>query len=405
MSDSTQHTDALSEIENSLMPLVLMLARRIRFLILVPACCAALTAAYTKMQDPIYTATTRILPPQYNENTVSAITNQFGGQSQLGNSALTLKNPTDLFVGVLHSRTIRDAVIRRFNLAKHYGQDNAYDVVQTLKKKTTIQAGKDGIVSISVEDTDPQLAADLANAYVDEFYTLSSNLAHQEADRRAAFFKLAMDRAQHSLLDADQGLATFEAESGFTSLHGQDTAIVQAAAELRAEISAREVQLRTMGSYATDSNPDVLLIKAELKNLRDELARLRAVSTPDEEEPFVELGRVPEVFMGHVRSKREVAYWEDIVSLLGRFTELGKIDVRRDMSLFQVLDVAVPPRYKSGPKTTLNTLLTAIGVGLLCVFWILLTSYIGQRKEANPKFAAQWSELTRTLRKLGANAP
>ncbi len=403
MNHENQTTDALSEIENSLMPLVLMLARRIRFLVLVPTCCALLAVVYSKLQDPIFTATTRILPPQYNENTVSAINNQFGGQSQLGNSALTLKNPTDLFVGVLHSRTIRDAVIKQFELSEHYGIDNAYDVAQKLAGRTTIQAGKDGIVSISVDDSDPQLAADLANAYVQEFYTLSSNLARQEAGRRADFFTQAMDRAQRALLNADKSLASFETDSGFTRLDGQDAAIVQAAAELRAEISAREVQLQTMSSYATAQNPDLVLIQTELQNLRKELDRLNLANAASSEEPFVEIGRVPEVFMGHARSKRDVEYWEDIVSLLGRFTELGKIDVRRDMSLFQVLDVAIPPRYKSGPRTTINALLAGIGAGLVCVFWVLVSGYVRQRKVANSEFARQWQELVNILARLGAN--
>ena len=78
---------------HSVLPLLLVIARRLRLLVGIPFLCAVLAVAYSLLVAPVYTATARILPPQYNENTVMAMQNQLGGESQLGNSALTLKNP------------------------------------------------------------------------------------------------------------------------------------------------------------------------------------------------------------------------------------------------------------------------------------------------------------------------
>jgi len=93
-----------TESENSLIPILVVLAKRKLFLIGIPILCALIALVYCLLTDPIYTAETRLLPPQYNENTFISLQNKLGGESQIGNSSLTLKNPTDLFVGISSRR-------------------------------------------------------------------------------------------------------------------------------------------------------------------------------------------------------------------------------------------------------------------------------------------------------------
>lgn len=392
---------------DSILPLLLTLARRRRFLMGVPFACAVLAVAYSLMAPPIYTATARILPPQYNENTVVAMQNQLGGESQLGNSALTLKNPTDLFVGILTSRTIVDAVIEANALRRYYAEPELGEARKLLHSATEIRAAKDGIVSISVDDTDREMAATLANAYVDQFYAFSQSLARQHAAHRAEFYEAALEAARQQLAAADVELARTEKLTGFTRLSGQDEAIVQAAVELQAQIAARDVQLKTMASYATETNPDVRLIRRELANLRAELAALQTPAASSEasngspDRPFVGLGDAPDALLAHARSKRDVQYWENIVMLLGRFSELGKIDESRDLSLFQVLDWAIPPHDKSKPRARVNAILAALGSGFVCLIWVLASACVTQRRAESPEYERQWRELMSTLKPLG----
>ena len=382
------------EQRHSVLPLLLVLARRLRFLIGVPVTCAVISVAYCLVSDPVYTATARILPPQYNENTVMAMQNQLGGESQLGNSALTLKNPTDLFVGILTSRTIVDSVIESFELQTYYEEPEIGEVRKKLYSVTDIRAAKDGIVSVSVEDTDREMAAKLANAYVDKFYAFSQSLARQQATRRAEFYSTALESAKRELAAADVELMQTEKTTGFTRLNGQDQAIVQSAAELQANIAAREIQLKTMSSYATETNPDVRIIRRELENLQTELAELfEPGDIEGASSAFVGIGGAPDALLLHARGKRDVEYWENIVLLLGRFSELGKIDERRDMSLFQVLDRAIPPHDKSKPRTRVAAILTGLATGFACLLWVLAVAYVEQRRGESANFDRQWREL------------
>jgi len=402
MSTQERSDTMRNEAMHSMLPLLIVLARRARLLVALPMTAAILAVAYSLLSAPIYTATARILPPQYNENTVMAMQNELGGDSQLGNAALTLSNPTDLFVGILSSRTIMDGVISALDLAEYYEAADGAEARRLLRSATSIRAGKDGIVSISVEDTDRLLSAELANTYVREFYAFSASLARDQSDRRSQFYRVALEAAQEELFGADQNLMETEKETGFTRLAGQDQAIVLAAAELQAQISAREIQLQTMTGYASDSNPHYQLLRTELSNLRRELNRVRGTDDGEaadvvESSPFVSLGRAPEALLTHTQRKRSVEYWENIVMLIGRFSELGKIDERRDMSLFQVLDWAIPPDDKSKPRTRVNAILALIGSGFLCLFWILLSAYVEQRRTQSRRFDQQWDELVQTL--------
>lgn len=401
--DPMPDTPADAEDPHSLMPVFLALVRRRRLLLGVPALASALVLALNVTATPIYSATARILPPQYNTATVNAMQNQPGGESQIGNSALTLKNPTDLFVGILTSRTILDAIIEKEKLEENYHSRVPDDLRRLLLAATDIRAGKDGIVSVSVEDRDPARAAELANAYVDEFYAFASSLAKQQARLRSTFYDSALHAAQARLAGADEALRASEAETGFTRLHGQDEAIVQSAAELQAQIAARETQLRTMLSYATESNPDVRLLRRELANLRIELGGLNAASgaasKPDAagHPPFVGIGRVPDELMRAGALKRDVQYWESIVMLLGKYAELGKIDETRDLSLFQVLDRAVPAQRKSRPRTTINVILTAVGSATLSLVLALALEYVARRRRRSAQFEAHWQLLVSAL--------
>ncbi|MBT8147152.1 MAG: hypothetical protein KJN90_09880 [Gammaproteobacteria bacterium] len=406
MIDRTTDTATRSEQMHSILPLLLVIARRVRFLIIAPFCCAVLAVAYSLYSDPVYVATARILPPQYNENTVMAMQNDLGGESQLGNAALTLQNPTDLFVGILTSRTIMDSVIEARDLLQYYGESDVAEARRILAAATEIRAAKDGIVSILVEDTDRDMAALLANTYIDQFYGFSESLARDQAQRRSEFYRVALESARQELVRADLNLLATEQETGYTRLMGQDQAIVLAAAELEAQISAREVQLKTMSSYATESNPDYQLIVIEVENLRTELDGLlsrKQDSTSSRTagvNPFVALGDAPDALLAHAQGRRDVEYWENIVMLIGRFSELGKIDERRDMSLFQVLDWAVPPHDKSKPRTRVNAILALLGSGLVCLLWVLASAYVSQRREQSSEFNEQWQELVATLMAL-----
>lgn len=389
----------------SLMPILLPLVQAKIIVIGFPVVILFLVLMHGIFSTPYYTASTRILPPQYNQNTIGRGLVTMGGESALGNSALNLKNPTDLFVGILRSRTILDGVITDNDLIKHYEAKDIDSARGKLASRTGIESGKDGIVEISVEDSSAELAAQLANSYVKELQTFSGELAKREGGRRTEFFNNALNRARQSLNEADERLRQVESKTGFTRLRGQDEAIVSGVRDLRSQLAEKEVQLRTLMSYSTESNPDVKLLKNEIANLNSKIQEVSGVpntlnKTPGPSNTAVTLAQVPDALMLHSQRKRDVEYWVNIVTILGQYTELGKMDETRDFSLFQVLDVAVPPLDNSRPRVKLNLIIFGLGSTMLAVFFVWARAYVRQRRSTSDYFASQWVILKAELLKM-----
>src|SRR5712692_4917936 len=167
--------------EVSLLDLLIFLAKHKRLVLGVPFVVAIAAAIVSLLMSNIYTGTTRILPPQQSASAATALLNQLsgvlGGLGGAAGGALGIRNPNDLYVGMLKSRTVADNLISRFELGKVYDEGYLSNTRKRLEKETTITAGRDGIITVEVDDKDPKRAADLANAHVDELTKLTKVLA------------------------------------------------------------------------------------------------------------------------------------------------------------------------------------------------------------------------------------
>ena len=113
--------------EVSLLDLLIVLAKHKRIVLGVPFVAAVVAAIISLLMPNIYTGITRILPPQQSASAATALLNQLGGAfgGVLGGAAggsLGLRNPSDLYVGMLRSRTVADNLISRFDLGKVYDE-------------------------------------------------------------------------------------------------------------------------------------------------------------------------------------------------------------------------------------------------------------------------------------------
>lgn len=164
--------------------LLLVLARNKRKLLGIPFLVALITAAASLTMDNVFTGTARILPPQQSSSGSLAMLAQLSGASAILGSATGARN-ADLYAGMLKGHTIADKLIERFKLQERFDKKTIIDTRRTLTSRTEITAGRDSIISVSFEDTDPKFAANIANAYVEELQELVQGLALTEADRKS----------------------------------------------------------------------------------------------------------------------------------------------------------------------------------------------------------------------------
>jgi tyrosine-protein kinase Etk/Wzc len=395
---SALHDEQNNEI--SLLDLLIILARR-KWLILKFTIGFALIALIISLLLPKrYTATTTVLPPQQNSSLSSALMSQIGNLGSLGalaGSSMGLKNPNDMFVAMFKSRTVEDAMIERFGLMQEYHQKYMSTARKAFEGHATVESGtKDNLIRISVEDKDPKRASEMANAYVEEYRRLSQHLAISEASQRRLFFEQQLEQAKDNLANAEEALKETQQKTGMIQLDSQARALIESAAQLRAQITAKEVQLQGMRTYGTNENADVVQAQQELDSMRAQLAKLGGSTDDTSGGLILPRGQVPQVGVEYIRKLRDVKYRETIFEILARQFELAKLDEAKEGALIQVVDPAIVPDYKSFPKRGLITVVAAIAGMFIGIFAALFKEGM-ERLRQDPEQSERLNVLRRAL--------
>jgi uncharacterized protein involved in exopolysaccharide biosynthesis len=367
------------EAEVSVLDILVLLLERKRFIMRF-VLGAAVVAAIVSLLLPVqYEAKIALLPPAQNSSIGSSLLGQLGSIGALGSLAslaggsLGIKNPADMYVSLLQSRTVEDAMIQRFGLMKEYRVKKMSEARKAFEHHTTAVAGtKDGLIRLTVEDHDPKRAAELANGYVEEFRRLSASLAITEAARRRLFFQQQVDQAKQSLTAAEDAMTKTQQSTGVLQIDSQARALIESAAVLRAQVMAKEVQIEGMRSFATDDNPNLVLAKQQLAALQAQLERVAGSQSDAGSDINLSKGRVTGSGMEYLRKYRDLKYQETVFELLAKEYEVAKLDEAREGSIIQVVDPAVPPDTKSSPHRTLIVLGATIVAFFVAVFWVWL---------------------------------
>jgi len=189
--------------EINLLDLLIVLAKHKKMIIGVTFVAALLAVGSALLMTNIYTGTAKILPPQQNQSSASILLSQLGGLAGLAGGSLGIKNPNDLYVAMLKSRNITEKIARRFDLQKVYGQETLTGTLKALEGNTSITSGKDGVITIEVDDKDPQIAANMANAFIEELDKLMQTYSLTDASQQRTFFEQQLRQAKNKLTDAE----------------------------------------------------------------------------------------------------------------------------------------------------------------------------------------------------------
>lgn len=376
----------------SLMDLLLTLAKHKKIILALPVLMGILGLVISLLMPNIYKANTKILPPQQSQSTASAMLSQLGGLAGGAGAALGLKNPNDLYLAMLKSRAIVDKLITRFDLQKKYEQKMLGSTRQIVGSNSEISSGKDGIISIEFQDKDPKLATAITNAYVEELVALTGKFSLTEASHRRAFFEKQLIQAKDNLVATEQSLTGALDSKGMISVDAQSRVILESVARLRAGISAKEIQLKSMQAFVTPNNTEYKRINEEILSMREALAKLENGTPPDAGTGVKEAKNG----LGNIQVLRDLKYHTMLYELLAKQYEVARLDEAKDIPMIQVLDVAIEPEHKFKPQRALMTIFSAfLGLFIALIYAFMTESMKG------PKSAEQeqkWAQLRTYLK-------
>jgi uncharacterized protein involved in exopolysaccharide biosynthesis len=344
-----------------------------------------------------YTATAKIMPPQQTQSTASMLMTQLAGSgagslAAIAGGGLGLKNPDDLYVGLLTSRPVADAIIEKYGLANVYHSRNMTQARKKLADYTEVNAEKNGFIAISVTDTDKKRAAEMANAYTDQLRILTKTLAVTEASHRRLFYDEQLKQSKEALVAAALAFEQIQQQKGLVQLDAQAKAMIEGLAALRAQVSAKQVEVQALRSYSTEQNPQVQLAEKELSALEAEEFHIEESGhTPGI--AGLGLGSVPSAGLEYLRAEHELQYQQAIYDMLMRQSDAARLDESKDATIIQVVESATEPDEKSSPKRAMLVALFIFG-GFIVGVLLALLSWWRECMRSDP-FAANRLEKLR----------
>jgi uncharacterized protein involved in exopolysaccharide biosynthesis len=356
VASATSETGGLGVLD-----LIEVFAARAGLLILVPLVVAALAYAHARTQPDQFTSTTRFLPPQQQQGNAAAMLQGLGGAlGGLASASGALKNPADQYLAMLKSRSIQDALIDRFHLQSEQASKSRETVRARLTGATQVVLNKEGLIEVSYTAASPAQAADVANAYLDELRKLLARMSVTEAQQRRVFFDKHLREAKDNLIRAEQALQQVGINPAMLRAATPQVAL-EGVARLTAQVSALEVRISAMRGYMTNSSPELQQATHELDALRGQLA----AANRDSPRQGGDRGQ-------YVARYREFKYQETLYELFARQYELARVDESREGPAVQVLDTAVPPETRSGPKRLRTALLAAVATLVLLLIQVFV---------------------------------
>jgi capsule polysaccharide export protein KpsE/RkpR len=329
---------------------------------------------------PKFQSTVQIMPPDGGPSNglaalIPALTKS-PGLAGLAGDLTGAKTSGAVFSKVLESRTVRDDLIRKFDLQKHYGMSYWEDTRLKLGSRTDIaEDKKSGVIAITVSDRDPKLAMDLANAYVEELSLVTAKVSTSAAKQERMFIEQRLAEETRNLQDAEQQFSQFSSANMALDVPEQMKATVEAAGRLEGELIAARAQLEALKQTYTDENIRVKSAQAHVNELEKELARINYGQQPqpgqNSSNPYPSVKYLPLLGVKWTNLYRNTKIRETVVELLTQQYEMARIQEAKEATTVKVLDTASTPEHKR-PDWKLLTLAGTVFFTLLaCVGYLL----------------------------------
>jgi uncharacterized protein involved in exopolysaccharide biosynthesis len=342
-----------------------------------------------------YTSTTRLMPPDQAGGglaaTLATLSKSGGGGAasdlgMMGSELLGMRTTSDLFVGVLQSRTVEDDLINKFNLRKLYGDRHIEGARKDLRRRMDVESErKSGIVTLQVSDRDPQRAAAMARECVEQLNQIVVTLNTSAAHKERVFLEARLGQVQQDLEAAEKDFSKFASQNTALDVKEQGKAMLSAAAELEGQLIAAQTQLEGLRQIFTDNNVRVRSLEARIAEYRRQLQKLTGSAPPSDESSagqdetnsarfedlYPSIRQLPGLGVPWADLYRRSRVQEVVFETLTKQYEMAKVEEAREIPSIKVLDVADVPEERSFPPRLIVVSAGTVFFAILGIVWVL----------------------------------
>jgi uncharacterized protein involved in exopolysaccharide biosynthesis len=296
-------------------------------------------------------------------------------------SLLGAKTPGAFYVEVLKSRSVQDRLINRFDLRARYGKSTYFEARKKLAKFTEIEEDKkSGVITLTVTDYEPKMAAQIANAYVDELNRLAVDLNTSSAHRERQFLEERLATARQDLARASAALSQFTTKNSMVDPQNEGRAVMDAAARMQGELIASETELKGLQQIYSDDNVRVRTLKARMAELQSQLRKLVGQGNDPAAQdsvgggwsaPYPSMHTLPGLGSRYADLYREAKIQEAVYAFVTQQFEMAKIQEAKELPIVRVMDAGVAPEKRSSPIHSLIVSGSVFGAFLLACLWVV----------------------------------
>jgi capsule polysaccharide export protein KpsE/RkpR len=347
-----------------------------------------------------FESTARLMPPDSSQSgglamAAAALSGGAGGLGGIATDMLGLKSTSDIFVGILSSRTVQDKLIRQFDLKKLYGDRRMEDARKDLAEHTGMSVDrKSQIIAITVVDHDPKRAAAIGQAYVEELNRLVAELSTSSARRERIFLEERLQAVSKDLESAEKEFSQFSSKNIAIDIKEQGKAMVETAATLQGQYIAAQSELEGLKQIYTDNNVRVRSVRARIAELKRQLEKLggkgedaSAPSGQQQNSLYPSIRKLPLLGVTYADLYRRTRVQEAVFESLTKEYELAKVQEVKEIPTVKVLDSPNIPDKKSFPPRLLIMLLGTALAFALATTWVFGKTAWDQTDSIDPRKA------------------
>jgi len=378
---------------------------------------ALLSTAVAFIIPKRYKSTAKLVAPEGSSaTTLSGMLNKAAGGTSAGlgldpSTLLGLKTPAAFYTAVLQSRTVQDHLVQKFDLLTHFSKRYYQDARKKLTSNTYIEEEKkSGVITLSVIDWDPQFAAALVRAYIDEMNRVAADLNTSAAHREREFLEQRLKSAKQDLDQASMQLSEFSSKHTMMDIQQQSRTMMDAAARLQGELIASQSELKGLEQIYSDDNVRVRSLRARVGELQSQLKKMVGAYTAPGSADDAQTGDYPSIrtlpALGYRYQDlyRQAKIQETIYEFLTQQYEMARVEEAKELPVLRVMDQPNVPEKKNSPMRSLIVGLSVFIAMVLACWWVVEKEKWAQLPPDDSKrlLAAEVaSDMKAALRKIG----
>lgn len=318
---------------------------------------------YYKATTIFYPASPELASPELIFGYTSQVTQYFGSDRDL-----------DRIAEIANSMEVVDAMVSNFHLFQHYGIDSTsqkgrFLVRETFRGLYSAQKNKNDAIELSVEDTDPQLASDIANAARDKINEIGQRLIKKSQATLLITFEDNMNRKKKELGILADSMEKMQTHYRLYNSGTQGEQLSMQLGDAESEITRGKARLEVLDNNPLIPADTIQYIKANVRAYEAERKKLLSNTTDGEHLTIKQynegLPKISVLADLHFQGRKQLSFDQE------RYNQI-KSAYNTDIPAIQLLEPAEIPLAKNRPKRSIIVVAALIAAFLFSVLGILL---------------------------------